>query len=100
MPRLLLEMGTIRFIYFTTKLPYFQDFHAIKSLPEWIFYVNIRFKSRLLHLFVPSWHSKKTQKVHQRFRGVSAAESNNSGLEAADRPVRSPILLDFALFLP
>ena len=74
MPCLLLEMGTIRLIYYTTKLPIFQDFRVIISLPEWIFLVNNRFKSCLLNTFVLSLQSKETQKVHQRFRAVSAAE--------------------------
>ena len=65
-----------------------------------MFFVYNRFKSYLLNTFVLSLQSKETQKVHQRFRAVSAAESKKTGSEAADRPLRSPILLCFARFLP
>ena len=51
-------------------------------------------------LFVLSLQSKETQKVHQRFRTVSAAERKKLGSEAAERPLRSPISLYFTRFTP
>ena len=62
--------------------------------------MNIWFKSCLLNTFVLSLRSKETQKVHQRFRLLSRPESKKSGSEVADRPLRSPITLCFALFPP
>ena len=46
------------------------------------------------------YRCKETQKVHQRFGAVFAVENKRMGLRAADRPLRSPVLLDFARFLP
>ena len=93
-------MGTIILVYFTTKPPENQDFRVTKSLPECMFWLNIWFKSRLLNTFVLSLQSKETQKVHQRFQPFSGSEHKKSGPEAADRPLRSPISLNFARFSP
>ena len=62
--------------------------------------MNNRFKSCLLYPFVRSLQSKETQKVHQRFRAISAAESKKSGSAAADRLLQSPISQYFARFSP
>ena len=83
-------MGKIILIKYSTKLPIFQGFRVIISLPELYFFANIRFKSHTLNTFSSCLQSKEILFVQQRFRYSFAAERKKPGFGVANRPLRSP----------
>ena len=103
----------------------FCEAFSLKAARERVFYHTGRVKSRLKwyeivtsepifvlsrqlkgsspvssYLFVFLYRCKETQKVHQHFQAFLRAKSKKSGSEEVDQPLRSPVLLGFALFLP